>query len=62
LFPQDLELRFEFDPSLEESIKKDLASKGSSTPTFHYGFYLEDGTLCTKIENVVAIRPKGYNK
>jgi acyl-coenzyme A thioesterase PaaI-like protein len=56
----DLELRFDFDPELEEQIRKDLATKGRSTPTFNYGYYLKDGTLCTKIENVVAIRPKGY--
>ena len=56
----DLEMRFEFPPELEEDIKKDLAEKGRSTPTFQYGYYLKDGTLCTKISNVVAIRPKGY--
>jgi len=56
----DLELRFEFDPALEEEIRKELEEKGRATPTFTYGFYLKDGTLCTKIENVVAIRPKGY--
>ena len=26
------------------------------------GFYLKDGTLCTRITNTVAIRPKGYIK
>jgi len=33
-----------------------------ATPTFEYGFYLPDGTLATKVTNVVAIRPQGYLK
>ena len=56
----DLELRFDFPSELEEQIRADLATKGRSTPTFEYGYYLKDGTLCTKISNVVAIRPRGY--
>ncbi|GMH48341.1 hypothetical protein TL16_g00271 [Triparma laevis f. inornata] len=56
----DLELRFEFPPELEEQIRQDLETKGRSTPTFLYGYYLKDGTLCTSISNTVAIRPKGY--
>eukprot|EP00518_Triparma_eleuthera_P015573 CAMPEP_0197550464 /NCGR_PEP_ID=MMETSP1320-20131121/4045_1 /TAXON_ID=91990 /ORGANISM="Bolidomonas sp., Strain RCC2347" /LENGTH=323 /DNA_ID=CAMNT_0043110835 /DNA_START=297 /DNA_END=1268 /DNA_ORIENTATION=- len=56
----DLELRFDFPPDLEEQIRKDLAEKGRSTPTFEYGYYLKDGSLCTSIKNTVAIRPKGY--
>ena len=52
--------RFDFPPDLEEQIRKDLAEKGRSTPTFEYGYYLKDGSLCTSIKNTVAIRPKGY--
>ena len=57
---KDLELRFEFPPELEKSIRADLDSKGRSTPTFKYGYYLPDGTLSTSITNVVAIRKSGY--
>ncbi len=56
----DLELRFEFDPGIDRQISQDLATKGRSTPTFTFGYYLTDGTLCTKVHNTVAIRPKGY--
>jgi len=56
----DLELRFTFDPQLEKEIRKELEKTGRSTPTFKYGLYLSDGTLCTQISNTVAIRPKGY--
>ena len=58
----DLELRFEFDPELEASIRDELAGKGRSTPTFDYGLYLADGTRCTRVRNTVAIRPEGYRK
>lgn len=56
----DLELRFEFDLALEKKIRDDLAVRGRSTPQFAYGFYRQDGTLCSRILNTVAIRPKGY--
>lgn len=56
----DLELRFEFDPALDRQIREDLAARGRSTPQFEYGFYRQDGTLCSRVNNTVAIRPKGY--
>lgn len=56
----DLELRFKFDDQLERQIRADLAQRGRSTPAFEYGYYLEDGTLCTLVQNTVAIRPRGY--
>lgn len=56
----DLELRFDFPTALEEKIREDLKKDGRSSPTFEYGLYREDGLLCTKVECVVAIRPKGY--
>jgi acyl-coenzyme A thioesterase PaaI-like protein len=58
----DLELRFDFPPTLEEEIRAALATKGRATPTFEYGFHLADGTRCTTVRNVVAIRPKGYDR
>ena len=56
----DLEMRFEFPPELDATIRAELAADGRSTPTFEYGFYLADGTRCTHIRNTVAIRPRGY--
>jgi acyl-coenzyme A thioesterase PaaI-like protein len=58
----DLELRFTFDPEQEATIKKELESKGRSTPTFEFGFYRADGKLCTTVRNTVAIRPRGYKR
>ncbi len=56
----DLELRFDFPADLEQAIRDELAHTGKCTPTFEYGFYLADGTRCTRIRNTVAIRPRGY--
>jgi len=56
----DLELRFEFDPALDLQIREELASRGRSTPQFEYGFYRQDGVLCSRVKNTVAIRPQGY--
>ena len=56
----DLELRFELDSSQEQSIREQLETKGRATPQFEYGYYLSDGTRCTRIVNTVAIRPHGY--
>lgn len=58
----DLELRFEFPPELEARIAAELEEKGRCTPTFEYGFYLDNGTRCTVVRNTVAIRPRGYVK
>lgn len=56
----DLELRFDLDAEQETAIAEELATHGRATPTFEYGFYLTDGTLCSLVRNTVAIRPKGY--
>jgi len=56
----DLELRFEFPAALDAQIQAELAAKGRCTPSFEYGFYRQDGQLCTKIRSTVAIRPEGY--
>ncbi|HET7396283.1 MAG TPA: DUF4442 domain-containing protein [Gammaproteobacteria bacterium] len=58
----DLELRFDLSPGQEAAIAAELAANGRATPTFEYGFYLQDGTQCSLIRNTVAIRPKGYVK
>jgi acyl-coenzyme A thioesterase PaaI-like protein len=58
----DLELRFEMGPEQEAAIAAELKARGRATPTFEYGYYLSDGSLCTLIKNTVAIRPKGYKK
>jgi acyl-coenzyme A thioesterase PaaI-like protein len=58
----DLELRFRFDPQQEEAIRRELAQRGRSNPVFEFGYYLTDGTLCTRISNTVAIRPQGYRR
>jgi len=56
----DLELQFEFDESLYQTIKDELQQKGRSTPTFEYALFRDDGEICSKIKNTVAIRPKNY--
>jgi acyl-coenzyme A thioesterase PaaI-like protein len=56
----DLELRFDFDPEQEKTIRAELAASGRSNPVFEFGFYRADGVLCTHVTNTVAIRPKGY--
>ncbi|MDE2235299.1 MAG: PaaI family thioesterase [Gammaproteobacteria bacterium] len=58
----DLELRFAMSPEQEHSIAAELKTNGRATPTFEYGFYLADGSLCSRISNTVAIRPRGYAK
>jgi len=55
-----LELRFDMPPEVEQAIARDLQDKNRSTPTFTYGLYREDGVMCTRVENTVAIRPLGY--
>eukprot|EP01104_Vermistella_antarctica_P015793 TRINITY_DN5254_c0_g1_i2.p1 TRINITY_DN5254_c0_g1~~TRINITY_DN5254_c0_g1_i2.p1 ORF type:complete len:151 (+),score=40.90 TRINITY_DN5254_c0_g1_i2:279-731(+) len=57
---EDLELRFQFPPEMESKIRDELEKKGRATQTFHYGYYLSDGSRCTRISNTVAIRRKGY--
>ncbi len=56
----DLELRFEFDSGQDSRIREELARRGRCTPTFEFGFYREDGELCTQVISTVAIRPSGY--
>lgn len=56
----DLELRFDMSAEIEQIIVQDLKDKGRSTVTFTYGLYREDGVMCSRVENTVAIRPLGY--
>jgi acyl-coenzyme A thioesterase PaaI-like protein len=56
----DLELRFEFDDNLFLQIQHELEHSGRSTPTFHYALYRNDGEICSKVTNTVAIRPANY--
>ncbi len=56
----DLELRFDFPAELEARIQHELEIKGRSTPLFEYGYYMQDGSLCTLVHAKVAIRPRGY--
>jgi acyl-coenzyme A thioesterase PaaI-like protein len=58
----DLELRFEFSAAMEEEIRSTLAREGRATPSFEYGYFLADGTRCTRVINTVAIRPRGYSR
>ena len=58
----DLELRFELAPAQEAAIRHELAQGGRATPAFEYGYFLADGTRCSRIVNTVAIRPRGYSK
>ena len=56
----DLELRFEFTEEKEREIEQELAEKGRATPVFEYAYFNERNELCTRIKNVVAVRPHGY--
>ncbi len=56
----DLELRFDFDPRLEEAIRAELAQRGRATPDFRFGIYDRHDRLCVQVDNSVAIRPADY--
>ncbi|MBT6522929.1 MAG: PaaI family thioesterase, partial [Methylococcales bacterium] len=56
------ELRFSITPEDELRIQHELETKGRSTPSFDYGFYQADGSLCTGIKATVALRSKDYKK
>jgi acyl-coenzyme A thioesterase PaaI-like protein len=52
----DLELRFDFDPALEQRIREELVQRGRATPSFEYAYYAGDGEACALVHNTVAIR------
>jgi len=58
----DLELRFSMSAEHEAEIRSELKEKGRSTPEFEYGYYQQNGSLCTLIKARIAIRPKGYTE
>lgn len=56
----DLELRFDFSDEKLLEIKKEMQKKGRANPVFEYGYYDQNGQMCTRITCRVAIRPEGY--
>ncbi|MBL4775430.1 MAG: hypothetical protein JKY87_05190 [Mariprofundus sp.] len=56
----DLILQFDFDVKTEAAIRQALEKYGHATPCFKMSYVRDDGLLCTRIKNTVAIRPKGY--
>ncbi len=57
-----LELKFSISSEQEQKIADELAAKGRSTPSFEYGYYQQDGSLCTLIKATIAIRSRDYKK
>jgi len=55
-----LMLHFDFDEKISRTIEQQLNEKNRATPCFTMSFVREDGKVCTRIKNTVAIRPKGY--
>jgi len=56
----NLMLHFDFDERISRTIEQQLNEKNRSTPCFMMTFVREDGEICTRIKNTVAIRPKNY--
>jgi len=56
----NLVLHFDFNQPQIESIRRELAEHGRSTPCFKMHYVRSDGKICTHIRNTVAIRPQGY--
>ncbi len=56
----NLMLHFDFDAQTLSAIEEQLNEKNRATPCFTMSFVREDGKVCTRIKNTVAIRPKGY--
>jgi acyl-coenzyme A thioesterase PaaI-like protein len=55
-----LMLHFDFGAQTEHDIRQALDKHGHATPCFTMTYVREDGQICTRIKNTVAIRPKGY--
>lgn len=56
----DMELRFAFDPVLEQEIRAELAQRGRATPMFEYAFFDSRERACVTVRCRVAIRPGDY--
>jgi acyl-coenzyme A thioesterase PaaI-like protein len=52
----DLVLHFDFDAGHRERIRQELEQRGRADPCFDMAYYRDDGKVCTKIRNTVAIR------
>ncbi len=52
----DLELRFDFDPALEQRVRDELVQRDRATPSFEYAYFSSDGEPCALVHNTVAIR------
>lgn len=55
-----LTLHFDFDVQTEQAIRQALKEHDYATPCFTMTYVREDGKVCTRIKNTVAIRPMGY--
>jgi len=55
-----LTLHFDFDVEAEHDISQSLQAHDRATPCFTMSYVREDGQVCTRIKNTVAIRPRGY--
>jgi len=53
-------LHFDFDSQTEHDIRQTLEKHGRADPCFRLTYVREDGQVCTRIKNTVAIRPRGY--
>jgi len=56
----NLMLHFDFGVQTEHDIRQALEEHGCATPCFTMTYVREDGQICTRIKNTVAIRPRGY--
>jgi len=55
-----LTLHFDFDRQTEQDTRQSLEISGRADPCFTMTYVREDGQVCTRIKNTVAIRPRGY--
>jgi len=56
----DLTLHFDFDVQTEQAIRQALKERDHATPCFTMTYVRDDGKVCARIKNTVAIRPMGY--
>jgi len=56
----DLILHFDLSDEQANQIAQELRENQRSTPCFEMHYVREDGQICTKIRNTIAIRPLGY--
>ncbi len=56
----DLMLHFDLSQEQMQQIRQGLAQHQRANPCFEMTYVREDGQVCTKIRNTIAIRPEGY--